>query len=122
MSAFRQALTALFFLAFAGVLTPALTAQDVINNRKPTLEERLQFGLKVRTTDQKKFIKTVVNLVKTGKLKQKVVDESFFWVQKEMEKKKRGEPDARKHIDKFPFFYFKRVIKLNAKRQGVIIK
>lgn len=120
MSAARRAFVLCF--VFAGCLTGAGRAQDVVKNRKATLEERLTFALRVRTADEKKFIKKVVGLVKAGTLKQKVVDESFFWVQREIERKKQGHKDARKNIDKYPFFYFKRIVILNAKRSNVIIK
>lgn len=121
MSVVRQAITAMTVLVLAGWLPPATTAQDVINNRKPTLEERLTYGLKVRTRDEKRFIKIVVALVDNKKLDQKIVDQAFFWVQREMERKAMGFPDAKKHIDKYPFFYFKQILKLNAKRAGVKI-
>ncbi len=98
------------------------SAQDVINNRIPTLEERLNFGLKTRRPTEKAFIRKVVALVDNGTLKQKVVDESFFWVRREMEKSKMGDPNAKKHILKYPFIFFQRVVKLNAKRVGVSIQ
>lgn len=107
-------------LSFAGASTQA-TAQDVINNRVPTLEDRLNFGLKTRRPTEKAFIRQVVALVDAGTLDQKIVDESFFWVRREMEKKKKGDPTARKHILKYPFIFFQRIVKLNAKRVGVTI-
>ena len=131
MSAVRQATAALPFLVFvfsfcclpaSSSVTTSCSAQDVINNRKPTLEERLLYGLKVRTKDERVFIKLVVKLVETGKIKQEIVDQAFFWVQKERERKKKGDPEAKKHIEKYPFFYFKEVFKLNAKRAGVVIR
>ena len=98
------------------------SAQDVINNRVPSLEDRLNFGLKTRRPTEKAFIRKVVALVDAGTLKQKVVDESFFWVRREMEKSKMGDPNARKHISQYPFIFFQRVVKLNAKRVGVTIR
>lgn len=100
----------------------SLMGQDVITNRKPTLEERLNNGLRTRRTSEKEFVKKVVKLVDTGKLKQKTVDEAFFWVRRELEKANNGDPGARKHIAKYPFFYFQRIVTLNAKRAGVTIK
>ena len=111
---------AICLFAIAGSASQA-SAQDVINNRIPTLEERLNFGLKTRRPTEKAFIRQVVALVDAGTLKQKVVDESFFWVRREMEKSKRGDPTARKHISKYPFIFFQRIVKLNAKKAGVII-
>ena len=102
-------------------MSPACTAQDVVTNRKPTLEERLRFGLRVRTKDEQKFIKLIVGMVEKGKLKQSIVDQAFFWVQREIRRKEQGDPKAKKHIQKYPFFYFKQIVKLNAKRAGVII-
>ena len=121
MSAVRQAITAFLFLLMVGNLQPTLNAQDVIDNRKPTLEERLTFGLRVRTADEKKFIKKIVGLVNIGKLDQKYVDQAFFWVQREIKRKQEGDPKAKKHIEKYPFFYFKQIVKLNAKRAGVVV-
>jgi hypothetical protein len=69
----------------------------------------------------RKILSGIVGMVKTGKLKQKVVDESFFWVQREIDRKKKGISN-RKYIDKYPFFYFKRIMILNAKREGITIK
>lgn len=108
------------FLSFAGTSSQG-SAQDVINNRVPTLEDRLNFGLKTRRPTEKTFIRQVVALVDAGTLDQKVVDESFFWVRREMEKKKKGDPTARKHVLKYPFIFFQRIVKLNAKRAGVTI-
>ncbi len=121
MSAGRQAILAVLFCVCVGGLAHDATAQDVINNRKPTLEERLTFALKVRTADEKAFIKLIVAKVKAGTLKQKTVDEAFFWVQREIERKKKGDPKAKKYILKYPFFYCKRIVKLNAKKAGVIL-
>lgn len=121
MSAVRQAVTAVLLLVGAGILSPAATAQDVINNRQPTLEERLKFGLRVRTPDEQKFIKRIVLLVQIGKLDQKIVDQAFFWVQREIKRKQEGDPTAKEYIDKYPFFYFKQIVTLNAKRSGVIL-
>lgn len=121
MSVVRQATTAIVFLIVAGLLSPTLSAQDVVNNRKPTLEERLTFALRVRTNAEKKFVKDVVKLVDTGKLPQKIVDEAFFWVQRELERKKKGDPNAKKYIEKYPFFYFREILKLNAKKKANLI-
>lgn len=118
--------TVVIALAFCllGVTDVAMkaSAQDVINNRIPSLEERLNYGLKTRRPTEKAFIRKVVALVDAGKLKQKVVDESFFWVRREMEKSRMGDPNARKHISKYPFIFFQRVVTLNAKRVGVTIR
>ena len=97
-------------------------AQTGAEGREATLEERLTSVLRVRTGTEKKFIKYVVMLVETSKLDQKIVDESFFWVRREIERKKNGDPKARKNIDKYPFFYFQRVLKRNAARVGFTIK
>ena len=121
-SACRTAVVLGFFLFITGISGGSFASgQDAISNRKPTLEERLTYGLKVRTADEKKFIKELVALVDSGKLKQKTVDESFFWVQREMERKKKGHPRARKYIEKYPFFYFRQIVKLNAKRNDNLI-
>ena len=118
MSVVRQAIPVFFlFVGFGS----SLPAQDAVKNRKPTLEERLKYGLRARTRDEKKFITTIVGMVNADKLKQKVVDESFFWVQREIERKKKG-VSTRKHIEKYPFFYFKKILILKAKRTGVTIK
>lgn len=122
MSAVRQAIAALAFVVLASGFSSTGLSQDAVKNRKPTLEERLSYGLRVRTADEKKFVKVVVQLVETGKLKQDVVDQAFFWVQKEIRKKKEGDVSAKKHIDKYPFFYFKQIVTLNAKRSGVLIR
>lgn len=122
MSSYRNAVFALVFLFISVLMTATASAQKGTTKRLPTLEERLVFGLKARRASERAFIKRIVLMVNMGELKQKTVDESFFWVRNEMEKKKRKDPNAKKHIDKYPFFYFEQVIKANAKRNGVIVK
>jgi len=70
-------------------------------------QARLETGLKARLPREFEFIDRIVELVKDGKLPQKLVDRIYFW--------------ARRQNDHIPFPYFERALVRAAAAIGVRI-
>jgi hypothetical protein len=90
---------ALILISSAG----SAVAQEV-DLRFEDYEERLQAILKTRRDEERNFVQEVVAKVKAGDLPERLVETSFKWV---LNKR----PDT-----KYPFVYFERVLRLQAKR------
>lgn len=73
---------------------------------KPTLQERLEKGLKARRPEEFQFIKNVVALVEAGTLPVKLVDSSFHWARRQRRR---------------PFQYFERALIVLAGKKGIKI-
>ena len=67
-------------------------------------EKQLNAILKTRLPEEKKFVSLVIEEVRKGRISRKLVDTSFKWV-------RNRRPGTR-----YPFVYFERVLRLQAKR------
>jgi hypothetical protein len=70
-----------------------------------SLEDRLKTGLRVKASRDVKFIETVVERVRDGRLPEKLVDSTYLWAIR------RGK--------KYPFPAFEHVIRLQAEKLNV---
>lgn len=101
----RKCLGLITISAFGAVLTPATAwSQDFEKLSLEEYEKRLNAILRTRLDAEKEFVKKVVQLVREEKLPRKLVDTSFKWV-------RNRRPDTN-----YPFVYFERVLRLQAKR------
>lgn len=103
-------------LGLIGVIVAAaaaiLAAAPVLAVETPTLQERLEKGLKARTDADFSFLERVVAAVEDGELPQKLVDRVFFWARKK----------AAEHKDsksKRPMIYFRPALIILAARLGI---
>lgn len=55
------------------------TFAQTVDQRQPSLRERLVAGLRVRRPSEFKYIEAVVDTVNRGDLPEKVVNRMFFW-------------------------------------------
>jgi hypothetical protein len=76
------------------------------NFRGPTLQERLEKGLKARRPSEFAFLADVARRVEEGTLPRNLVDSTFFWA-----RNKRP----------YPYTYFERGLKERAKKLGLTI-
>lgn len=67
-------------------------------------ERQLNAILRTRREEEKEFVARVVELIRTGEIPAKLVDTSYQWV-----RNKRPNTD-------YPFIYFERVLRLQAKQ------
>jgi len=115
---FPRILTAVTLAAMGLGSTAALAQEPAVTpaspSRKITLEERLKAGLKATTKCDADFLDIVVDLVKKGKLPQRVVDATFSWARNRSARRPR-------HRQPRPMIYFKPALVLRAKRIGVIL-
>jgi hypothetical protein len=104
---------ALVLLAAAGVWatvsTPPAESRQVAN-----LRERLKFGLLAKIPSELEFIDRVVFLVDTGKLPERLVNQTFFWARDRASAPRAGRPRR-------PIIYFQPAMTDVAERIGVDI-
>jgi hypothetical protein len=72
-----------------------------------TLEDRLTTGLKVRRPEDAEFVEHVAEMVRAGRLPEKVVDSAYLW--------------AIRRRKKYPFPAFQQALRLQADRLGIDI-
>ncbi|HWL74695.1 MAG TPA: hypothetical protein VNQ74_12560 [Burkholderiaceae bacterium] len=107
----RLAALLALMLAVPGAALAAETAEGSVTNRGenfrgPTLQERLEKGLKARRPSEFAFLANVAKRVEEGSLPRSLVDSTFFWA-----RNKRP----------YPFPYFERGLKERAKKLGLTI-
>lgn len=66
-------------MAALTALTAASAVAQSVDNREPTLRERLVLGLQVRRPAEFAFIDAVIDTVNRGELPEKIVNRMFFW-------------------------------------------
>ena len=111
----RLKLILIMCFGLAGVLSAnqILQAQDFSpppdssNARYELYERQLNAILKTRRDEEKLFVKQVVDQVKKNRLPAKLVNTSFEWGRKN------------RPFTKYPFVYFERVLRLQAKKLGL---
>ena len=72
-------------------------------------ERQLNAILRTRLTEEKKFVEQLVDLVEQEKLPRTLLDRSHKWVRK------------RRPHTRYPFVYFERVLRLQAKKLEITI-
>jgi hypothetical protein len=82
-------------------------AQQVVN-----LRDRLVVGLQARLKSEVSFVESVVAKVRTGKLPQRVVDETFFWARDRASISRNGS-------SRRPIIFFQPAMTARAKRLRV---
>jgi hypothetical protein len=90
------------------VVSPGRATQ-VVN-----LRDRLVVGLQARLKSEVAFVELVVAKVRTGKLPQHVVDETFFWARDRASINRNG-------ISRRPIIFFQPAMKARAKRLRVAL-
>ncbi len=100
-------------LVLLALLAPPSSAQT--NVRKPTLKERLTFGLRARRPSEKSFIDAVVDTVNRGELPLKLVDRTFFWA-------RSRSPRQVRTYQRRPIIYFQPALELQAERLNIAIR
>ena len=107
----RVAVLLALMLGISGAAVAAETAEGAVANRGenfrgPTLQERLEKGLKARRPSEFAFLANVAKRVEEGSLPRTLVDSTFFWA-----RNKRP----------YPYTYFERGLKERAKKLGLTI-
>jgi len=107
---FRHALVAAVLLAPLSVVAHvgrAVAAESEAGNEggEVSLLDRLKTGLRVKAPSDVRFVETVAQRVREGRLPAKVVDSAYLW------SVSRGK--------KYPFPAFQHVIRLHAERLNV---
>ena len=77
-----------------------------------TLRDRLVYGLKARLPSEVAFVELVVVRVRTGRLPERLVNETFFWAREHSSMSDNGRPVR-------PIIYFQPALKLRAQKIGV---
>lgn len=103
--------TVLFALIVASVWV-AFPASSAESQQRATLRERLVFGLLAKIPSEIAFIDLVVLKVETGKLPERMVNQTFFWARERASPSENGSPRR-------PIIYFQPAMKARAKRIGV---
>lgn len=106
-----------FVLFVAAVLTaatppPVLVVPRGRSHQVATLRERLIFGLEARLPSEVAFVEAVVHKVHTGKLPQRVVDQTFFWARDRASFNRNG-------IERRPIIFFQPAMAARAKKLKV---
>jgi len=83
-------------------------------NQVVNLRDRLVVGLQARLKSEVAFVELVVAKVRTGKLPQHVVDETFFWARDRASIQRNG--NSRR-----PIIFFQPAMKARAKRLRVAL-
>ncbi len=75
------------------------------------LRDRLIYGLKARLPSEVAFVDLVVVRVRTGRLPERLVNETFFWAREHSSMGVNGRPER-------PIIYFQPALKLRAQKIG----
>lgn len=79
-----------------------------------SLRDRLVVGLQARLKSEIAFVEEVVHLVETGKLPQRLVDETYFWARTRAATPRVGRPRR-------PIIYFQAALTIRARHIGVAL-
>lgn len=79
-----------------------------------TLRDRLIFGLKAKLPSEVAFVDLVIVRVRTGRLPQRLVDETFLWAREHSTMSRNGREER-------PIVYFQPAMKLRAQKIGVVL-
>jgi hypothetical protein len=101
----------LICLALLAVAATTATVR-VLAAEEPTLRERLEKGLRARTSADFAYLDRVIVEVEGGNLPQTLVDRVFFWARKKAEEQDEGKR-------KRPMIYFRPALTILAARIGV---
>jgi hypothetical protein len=86
------------------VYAQASTSDDDVELRFQDYEDKIQAILKTRLPEEKEFVTDVLQLVREGKLPERIVETSYKWA-------------LNKHPDSnYPFVYFERVLRIQANK------
>lgn len=86
----RRWFVRLALLCVGVVGAPPVAEAQTVQQRKPTFEERLVFGLQVRRPSEFEFISAVVDTVDRGELPQKVVDRVFAYARRRRDRSRQA--------------------------------
>lgn len=89
--------------------TQRVTIQRGVAQQRATLRERLVYGLQARIPSELAFIDTVVLKVRTGKLPERVVNQTFFWARDRASVAENGSQER-------PIIFFQPAMRAYAKR------
>jgi len=98
--------------AAAQTQRPLVNVTPASPQRPVSLRDRLVVGLKALRPSEVAYIDNVVTKVHTGKLPQRLVDETFFWA-----RLRAGDPRIGR--DRRPMIYFQPALTARAARIGV---
>jgi hypothetical protein len=110
---------AIFIMAIVGQRAPSAETQSVASSagraqQVAKLRDRLVFGLQARLPSEIAFVELVVEKVQTGKLPQRVVDQTFFWARDRASISRNGS-------SRRPIIFFQPAMKARAKRLRVVL-
>jgi len=89
-----------------GSISPGTSRQSV------SFRDRLVTGLQARRKSEVLFVEGVVDLVQTGRLPRRLVDETFFWARQRTKILRRGR-------SRRPIIYFQPALRARLNRLGL---
>lgn len=105
--------TLLTSLTLAACVAATSADGQTVDNRQPTLRERLVTGLQVRRPSEFAFIDAVVDTVDRGEMPERLVDRFLFWARKKA-------PHARDAHR--PIVYFQPALTIQASKLKIAIR
>jgi hypothetical protein len=103
MHSIKPLLLAISILAIP--IAAARADEPAAAGRRTALEDRLKTGLRPRRPEEIGFIEDVAQLVRMGRLPEKIVDSTYLW--------------AIQRQRKYPYPLFERALRIQADRLGV---